>query len=47
MNTTKKIDGRKNPNRKPWTPNLNFRGFLFSIGIKKPLRRVAMRIKLR
>ena len=24
MNTTKKIDGRKNPNRKPWTPNLNF-----------------------
>ena len=24
MNTTKKIDGRKNPNRKPGTPNLNF-----------------------
>ncbi|EKE5238751.1 hypothetical protein OU729_004015 [Escherichia coli] len=24
MNTTKKIYGRKNPNRKPWTPNLNF-----------------------
>lgn len=24
MNTTKKVDGRKNPNRKPWTPNLNF-----------------------
>ncbi|HCR8658822.1 TPA: hypothetical protein OPG24_002727 [Shigella flexneri] len=24
MNATKKIDGRKNPNRKPWTPNLNF-----------------------
>ncbi|EMW5231200.1 TPA: hypothetical protein ORS15_002879 [Escherichia coli] len=24
MNATKKVDGRKNPNRKPWTPNLNF-----------------------